>query len=43
MPEGATRERLDETRAVAARLAEEYGYRYTPRIHVNLWNDAPER
>ncbi|KAB7512655.1 radical SAM protein [Halosegnis rubeus] len=43
MPEGATRERLDETRAVAARLAEEYGYRYTPRIHVDLWNDAPER
>ncbi|RNJ26537.1 7-carboxy-7-deazaguanine synthase QueE [Halosegnis longus] len=43
MPEGATRERLDETRATAARLAEEYGYRYTPRIHVDLWNDAPER
>lgn len=43
MPEGATRERLDETRTVAARLAEEYGYRYTPRIHVDLWNDAPER
>ncbi len=43
MPEGATRERLDETRATTARLAEEYGYRYTPRIHVDLWNDAPER
>ena len=43
MPEGATRERLDETRTTAARLAEEYGYRYTPRIHVDLWNDAPER
>ncbi|MFB6118307.1 7-carboxy-7-deazaguanine synthase QueE [Halosegnis sp.] len=43
MPEGATRGRLAETRPVAAALAEEYGYRYTPRLHVTLWNDAPER
>lgn len=43
MPEGATRERLVETRDVTAQLAEEYGYRYTPRLHVDLWNDAPER
>ena len=42
MPEGATRERLAETRPVAAELAREYGFRYTPRLHVNLWNDAPE-
>jgi 7-carboxy-7-deazaguanine synthase len=40
MPEGATRERLNETREVAAELAMEYGYRYTPRLHVDLWNDA---
>jgi len=24
------------------KLAMEYGYRYTPRLHVDLWNDAPE-
>lgn len=42
MPEGATRERLAETRPVAAELAQEYGFRYTPRLHVTLWNDAPE-
>lgn len=42
MPEGATRERLEETRPVTAELAQEYGFRYTPRLHVNLWNDAPE-
>jgi 7-carboxy-7-deazaguanine synthase len=42
MPEGSTRERLEETRPVAAGLAREYGFRYTPRLHVNLWNDAPE-
>ncbi len=41
MPEGATRERLDETREQVAQMAMEYGYRYTPRLHVDLWNDAP--
>ena len=41
MPEGATRERLDEHRERVADLAMEYGYRYTPRLHVDLWNDAP--
>jgi len=42
MPEGATRERLAETRGRVADLAMEYGFRYTPRLHVDLWNDAPE-
>ncbi|NGM67599.1 7-carboxy-7-deazaguanine synthase QueE [Natronolimnobius sp. AArcel1] len=42
MPEGATRERLAETRNRTAELALEYGFRYTPRLHVDLWNDAPE-
>jgi len=41
MPEGATRERLNETREVTAELAMEHGFRYTPRLHVDLWNDAP--
>ena len=41
MPEGATRERLDQTRERVASLAAEHGYRYTPRIHVDVWNDAP--
>jgi 7-carboxy-7-deazaguanine synthase len=41
MPEGQTREELRETRRVVADLAVEYGYRYTPRLHVDLWNDAP--
>jgi 7-carboxy-7-deazaguanine synthase len=42
MPEGATRERLAQTRERVADLAIAYGYRYTPRLHVDLWNDAPE-
>jgi 7-carboxy-7-deazaguanine synthase len=41
MPEGMTREELDAKRNDIAELAMEYGYRYTPRLHVDLWNDAP--
>lgn len=41
MPEGTTRRELDAKRNDVARLAMEYGYRYTPRLHVDLWNDAP--
>ncbi|MDL0118548.1 7-carboxy-7-deazaguanine synthase QueE [Halobacterium salinarum] len=42
MPEGTTRDELDNRRKEVANLAMEYGYRYTPRLHVDLWNDAPE-
>jgi len=41
MPEGMTRAELDERRGTVAELAQKYGYRYTPRLHVDLWNDAP--
>ena len=41
MPEGTTREALDESRNEVAQLAMDHGYRYTPRLHVDLWNDAP--
>jgi 7-carboxy-7-deazaguanine synthase len=41
MPEGTTRDALDDRRNEVAELAMEYGYRYTPRLHVDLWNDAP--
>lgn len=41
MPEGTTRKSLDDTRNEVAELALEHGYRYTPRLHVDLWNDAP--
>ncbi len=42
MPEGQTRDQLETTRREVADLAIETGYRYTPRLHVDLWNDAPE-
>lgn len=41
MPEGATQERLEETCKLTAEVALEHGYQYTPRLHVDLWNDAP--
>lgn len=41
MPEGMTRKELDDTRQEVAELAMENGYRYTPRLHVDIWNDAP--
>ncbi len=41
MPEGMTRDELDKRRNDIAELAIESGYRYTPRLHVDLWNDAP--
>jgi len=41
MPEGRTRGDLDDTRTAVAELAMTHGYRYTPRLHVDLWNDAP--
>jgi len=41
MPEGTTREQLEDSRNVVSNLAVEHGYRYTPRLHVDLWNDAP--
>lgn len=40
MPEGQTREQLASTRDTVAELAMEHGYSYTPRLHVDLWNDA---
>ena len=43
MPEGVTRARLDDHRNAVADLALEYGYRYTPRLHVDLWNDEVGR
>lgn len=41
MPEGRTRDELADTRTTVAELAMAHGYRYTPRLHVDLWNDAP--
>jgi 7-carboxy-7-deazaguanine synthase len=41
MPEGTTKDQLAQHRTDVAELALQHGYRYTPRLHVDLWNDAP--
>ena len=43
MPEGQTEAEVAQKRAQIAELAMEHGYRYTPRLHVNLWNDEAGR
>ena len=43
MPEGVTTAQLERTRRLVAELAMEHGFRYTPRLHVDLWEDAPGR
>ncbi|ELZ12017.1 radical SAM protein [Halovivax asiaticus JCM 14624] len=43
MPEGTTRDALDEHRNQVAELALTHGFRYTPRLHVDLWDDAAGR
>jgi len=43
MPEGVTTTQLERTRRLVAELAMEHGFRYTPRLHVDLWEDAPGR
>ena len=43
MPEGQTENQIAKKREKVADLAMEYGYQYTPRLHVNLWNDEAGR
>lgn len=39
MPMGATRAEMQLSAPVAAELAVKNGWRYTPRLHVDLWNN----
>lgn len=40
MPAGAARADLEVTAERVAELAMETGYRYSPRLHVDIWNQA---
>lgn len=40
MPAGATREELQETYPVVAEVCKEKGYRFSPRLHVDVWDMA---
>jgi len=39
MPVGATRSQLQKTSEMAVRMAIENGWRYAPRLHIDLFND----
>lgn len=39
MPMGASREELQRTAPIAAQLAIKNSWRYSPRLHVDLWNN----
>lgn len=39
MPEGVTREAVAEKGLWLAELCKQHGYRYSPRLHIDLWGD----
>jgi 7-carboxy-7-deazaguanine synthase len=39
MPEGVTRAAVTERGLWLAELCKEHGYRYSPRLHIDLWGD----
>jgi 7-carboxy-7-deazaguanine synthase len=39
MPEGTTRERMHERGQWLAEICKQEGFRYSPRLHVDLWGD----
>lgn len=39
MPMGATREEMQRSAPITAELAVKNGWRYSPRLHVDLWNN----
>ena len=39
MPEGVTREVVTERGLWLAELCKTHGYRYSPRLHIDLWGD----
>ncbi len=39
MPEGVTREAVAQRGLWLAQLCKQYGYRYSPRLHIDIWGD----
>jgi 7-carboxy-7-deazaguanine synthase len=39
MPEGVTREIVAARGIWLAELCKQHGYRYSPRLHIDLWGD----
>jgi 7-carboxy-7-deazaguanine synthase len=41
MPQGVTREQLDERAAWLVEVCKAHGFRYCPRIHIELYGNRP--
>jgi 7-carboxy-7-deazaguanine synthase len=39
MPEGVTREAMTQRGLWLAELCKQYGYRFSPRLHIDIWGD----
>jgi 7-carboxy-7-deazaguanine synthase len=39
MPEGATREAMQQRGLWLAELCKQHGYRFSPRLHIDIWGD----
>ena len=39
MPEGVTREVVNERSVWLAEICKEFGFRFSPRLHIDLWGD----
>ncbi len=39
MPEGVTREAMVQRGLWLAELCKQYGYRFSPRLHIDIWGD----
>lgn len=39
MPEGRTKDALDQSSQLVAELAKHYQFNFTPRLHIELWGD----
>jgi 7-carboxy-7-deazaguanine synthase len=39
MPEGVTREAMTQRGLWLAELCKQHGYRYSPRLHIDIWGD----
>ncbi|CAK0750829.1 7-carboxy-7-deazaguanine synthase [Gammaproteobacteria bacterium] len=39
MPQGITEERIKQKQSWLAEMCKKYGYRYSPRLHINIWGE----
>ena len=40
MPQGITNDQIQERQNWVVETCKKYGYRYSPRLHVDIWGDT---